>query len=90
MQIGTEWVVAMVVVGFLTLVAASKSVTKPLRWAGLLALNLVIGAILLFFTNLVGEMADFELPINPITALLAGFLRIPGLLALIVIKLYIM
>ncbi|NGQ96511.1 pro-sigmaK processing inhibitor BofA [Brevibacillus sp. SYP-B805] len=85
-----EWLIALVVVGFLLLVSVSKSVARPIRWLGVAALQLVIGAILLFFANLVGEMAGFHIPINPVTALLAGFLRLPGVLALIVIKLYIM
>ncbi|MGD8192569.1 pro-sigmaK processing inhibitor BofA family protein [Brevibacillus ginsengisoli] len=87
---GTEWIVALIIIGILLMVAASKSMTKPLRWIGILAINVVIGAILLFFANLVGEMAGFHLPINPVTAVLSGFLRIPGLLALIAIKLYVM
>jgi inhibitor of the pro-sigma K processing machinery len=86
----TEWVIALLIAGILLLVAASKSVTGPIRWIGIAAMQLVIGAILLFFTNLVGEMASFHIPINPITALLAGFLRLPGLAALIVIKLWVM
>jgi len=84
-----EWLVALVVVGLLLLVSASKSMARPIRWVGMAALQVVIGAVLLFFANLVGEMAGFHIPINPITALLAGFLRLPGLLALVVIKLYI-
>ncbi|MGC5326764.1 pro-sigmaK processing inhibitor BofA family protein [Brevibacillus sp. SYSU BS000544] len=87
---GTEWIVAFIVIGVLLLVAASKSMTKPLRWVGLLALNVVIGAILLFFANLIGEMAGYHIPINPVTAVLTGFLRIPGVLALIGIKMFIM
>lgn len=87
---GTEWIIAFIVVGVLIMVAASKSMTKPLRWLGILAINVVVGAILLFFANLVGEMAGFHIPINPVTAVLSGFLRIPGLLALIAIKLYVM
>jgi len=85
-----EWLVALVVVGLLLLVSASKSMALPIRWVGMAALQVVIGAVLLFFANLVGEMAGFHIPINPITALLAGFLRLPGLLALVVIKLYIL
>jgi inhibitor of the pro-sigma K processing machinery len=84
-----EWLIALVVAGFLLLVTASKSVARPIRWVGIAALQLVIGAVLLFFANLVGEMAGFHIPINPVTALLTGFLRLPGVLALIVIKLYI-
>ncbi|MBO8164841.1 MAG: pro-sigmaK processing inhibitor BofA family protein [Brevibacillus sp.] len=85
-----EYVVAIVIVGFLFVVAASKSVMTPLRWAGVAALNLVIGAVLLFFANLLGEMAGFRVPINPVTALIAGFLRLPGLIALVIIKLLVM
>ncbi|MGE5701127.1 MAG: pro-sigmaK processing inhibitor BofA family protein [Clostridia bacterium] len=85
---GVEWGIFIVVIGFLLVVAASKSVTKPLRWAGFIALQLVIGTMLLFFANVVGELAGYHIPINPVTALVTGFLRIPGLLALVVIKLY--
>ncbi|MFY0544689.1 pro-sigmaK processing inhibitor BofA family protein [Brevibacillus sp. H7] len=86
----TEWMIALVVIGFLAVVAASKSVTKPIRWIGFLALQLVIGGVMLFFVNLVGELAHFHIPINPVTALLAGLLRLPGVAALLVIKLGVM
>ena len=87
---GVEWIVALVIVGLLLIVAASKSVSTPFRWAGLIVLNVIIGAVLLFFANIAGQYAHFHIPINPVTALLTGFLRIPGLLALIAIKLYVM
>jgi len=86
----TEWAIAIGVIGFLAVVAASKSVTRPIRWMGYLALQLVIGGILLFFVNLVGELAHFHIPINPVTAFLAGLLRIPGVAALLIIKLWVM
>ncbi|MFP3380404.1 pro-sigmaK processing inhibitor BofA family protein [Bacillus sp. SIMBA_069] len=82
--------IALIIIGILLLITASKSVTGPIRWLGFGVMQLVIGAILLFFTNLVGELASFHIPINPVTALLAGFLRLPGLAALIVIKLWVM
>lgn len=85
-----EWIIGLVIVGIMLLIAASKSVTRPIRWIGFAAMQVVIGAILLFFANLIGEMASFHIPINPITAMLVGFLRLPGLAALIVIKLWVM
>ncbi len=85
-----EWMIALVVIGFLVVVAASKSVTRPIRWIGFLALQFVIGGVMLFFVNLVGELAHFHIPINPVTALLAGLLRLPGVAALLVIKLWVM
>lgn len=86
----TGWVIALIIMGILLVIAASKSVAGPIRWIGFGVMQLVIGAVLLFFANLVGELADFHIPINPITALLAGFLRLPGLAALVVIKLWVM
>jgi len=85
-----EWIIGLVIVGIMLLIAASKSVARPVRWIGFAVMQVVIGAILLFFANLIGEMASFHIPINPITAMLVGFLRLPGLAALIVIKLWIM
>lgn len=85
-----EWVIGLVVTGIMLVIAASKSVARPIRWVGFAAMQVVIGAILLFFANLVGELASFHIPINPVTALLVGFLRLPGLAALIVIKLWVM
>lgn len=85
-----EWIIGLVIVGIMLLIAASKSVARPVRWIGFASMQVVIGAILLFFANLIGEMASFHIPINPITAMLVGFLRLPGLAALIVIKLWIM
>ncbi|CFJ36797.1 MULTISPECIES: pro-sigmaK processing inhibitor BofA family protein [Brevibacillus] len=85
-----EWVIGLVVTGIMLVIAASKSVARPIRWIGFAAMQVVIGAILLFFANLVGELASFHIPINPVTALLVGFLRLPGLAALIAIKLWVM
>ncbi|MEJ8546127.1 pro-sigmaK processing inhibitor BofA family protein [Brevibacillus borstelensis] len=82
------WMIALLVAGLLLLIAASKSVWGPIRWLGLGVMQLVIGAVLLFFANLIGELADFHIPINPVTALLTGLLRLPGLAALIVIKMW--
>ncbi|OAJ72819.1 transcriptional regulator [Brevibacillus sp. SKDU10] len=86
----TEIMIAGMIIGFLVLVALSRSVSRPLRWTGTIAINVIIGAILLYFSNFFGEMAGFYVPINPVTAIIAGFLRIPGLLALIVIRLFLL
>ncbi|QQE74530.1 pro-sigmaK processing inhibitor BofA family protein [Brevibacillus composti] len=86
----TGWMIALLVAGLLILIAASKSGWGPIRWIGFGVMQLVIGAVLLFFANLIGELADFHIPINPVTALLTGLLRLPGLAALIIIKLWIL
>ncbi|USG65875.1 pro-sigmaK processing inhibitor BofA family protein [Brevibacillus ruminantium] len=84
------WIIALLVAGLLVVIAASKSAWKPIRWIGLGAMQLVIGAVLLFFANLIGDLADFHIPINPVTALVTGLLRLPGLAALIIIKMWLL
>lgn len=88
-MMGMEWWIALLVIGLLILAAFSQSMVKPLRWLGFVALQVVIGGVLLFVVNLAGELAGFHLPINPVTALLTGLLRLPGVAALLVITLYI-
>ena len=84
--------IELMIFGFILFVLLAVSLSnagfKPLRLIGNLALQFVIGAILLYFGNFFAEMAGISLPINPVTAGIVGFLRIPGLLALVGIKLF--
>lgn len=53
-----------------------------------LIINSVIGGICLILFNLVaGTFFKFSIGINPISALIVGFLGVPGLLLLIALKL---
>jgi inhibitor of the pro-sigma K processing machinery len=61
----------------------------PLHWIGKGIFHLVIGALLLFFLNLIGGVFDFQVPLNLVTVAIAGFLGIPGTIALACIKLFI-
>ncbi|WP_078593279.1 pro-sigmaK processing inhibitor BofA family protein [Evansella clarkii] len=56
---------------------------KPMYFLGQGAIRLLIGALLLFFLNTFGVMFDYSLPINMFTAIVTGFLGIPGLAVLI-------
>ncbi|WP_369901560.1 pro-sigmaK processing inhibitor BofA family protein [Bacillus manliponensis] len=62
---------------------------KPIRFIGMVFVKLAIGALLLFVVNMVGIQFDFHLPINVGTTVVSGLLGLPGLFALIIIKLYI-
>ena len=48
----------------------------------------IVGIVLLYITNFIGTYFSFSLPINPITALIAGFLGIPGIIFLIIFNLF--
>ncbi|WP_244834021.1 pro-sigmaK processing inhibitor BofA family protein [Clostridium sp. BJN0001] len=61
---------------------------KFIKWPIKILLNGVIGVIMLFAFNFAGSLINFSLPINAITALIAGFLGIPGIIMLIVIQLF--
>ncbi|MCL6516604.1 pro-sigmaK processing inhibitor BofA family protein [Alicyclobacillus sp.] len=48
-----------------------------------------LGCLFVFAVNWVGQYLHYHLPFNPITALTAGFLGIPGLAALILLHLWL-
>ncbi|MBM7694789.1 inhibitor of the pro-sigma K processing machinery [Peribacillus deserti] len=63
---------------------------KPLRWIGQACIKLVIGALFLFFLNAAGTKIGLHVPINPATASVAGFLGVPGAVALAAIEYWIL
>ena len=63
-----------------------KLFSKPLKWVGILLFNGIIGGVMLFLINTVGGFFDFHIAFNPITALVAGFLGVPGIVLMIVLK----
>lgn len=62
---------------------------KLLKWPMKIILNGVIGVVILYIVNLIGTSFNFSLAINPITALITGFLGIPGVIVLIIIRLFL-
>ncbi|GEN36559.1 MULTISPECIES: pro-sigmaK processing inhibitor BofA family protein [Aneurinibacillus] len=79
-----------VVVAGLVFVLMNQGAWNWVKWAGWAVGNLVIGGIILFLFNLVAESFAFEIPINPVTVTVAGFLGFPGLAALVIIKQFIL
>ncbi|MCL6594563.1 MAG: pro-sigmaK processing inhibitor BofA family protein, partial [Alicyclobacillus sp.] len=49
----------------------------------------VLGCLFIYAVNWVGQQFHFHLPLNPVTALTAGFLGIPGLVALVALHLWL-
>ncbi|GAA0079126.1 pro-sigmaK processing inhibitor BofA family protein [Clostridium sp. CTA-5] len=64
-------------------------IVKLLKWPLKVILNGILGVVILYVVNLVGVNFNFTLPINPITALIAGFLGIPGVIALAIIQVFL-
>lgn len=54
---------------------------EPARYAALAAGRAGLGYLALWVLNGLGLLAGFHLPLNPVTALVAGVLGVPGVLA---------
>ena len=78
LEVFIPWVVAIVV---LYLVVKFFSLSFSFVWNG------IVGGIMLWVVNLVGGGFGFHMPINIISALIAGFFGIPGVVVLIIYQL---
>lgn len=61
----------------------------PIKVLIKLIINGVLGAILLFILNMVGGTFGLTIGINAITALIAGFFGVPGVIFLIIFKMFL-
>ncbi len=75
---------AAVVVGVILLI---KLLSAPLRKIIKLLLNAAMGFAMLYVVNFFGGSFGIELQLNLINALVAGFLGVPGIILLVVLKL---
>ncbi len=80
----------MVMAGLFLLIViyiGAKVIMKPIKLLWKVAINSVIGLVLLLLVNYGAAQFGFVLPVNIITILVAGFLGIPGILLLICFQL---
>jgi inhibitor of the pro-sigma K processing machinery len=61
----------------------------PIKIIVKLVINGVVGAIALFVINIFGGLVGLTIGINPITALVAGFLGIPGIILLLFLQYFL-
>lgn len=62
---------------------------KFLKWPIQILINGLIGVVLLYVFNLIGANFGFVIPINWITALVSGFLGIPGVILLMIFFMFL-
>ena len=65
-----------------------KIIAAPMKLAFKLLLNALFGFIILFVFNFFGGFVGFTLGINWVNALITGCLGVPGVILLILIKLF--
>lgn len=84
------WIWLVVGLGLvMVILLIGQSAWRPLRWVGYGLFKIALGAILLFVFNSFGTYYDFTIPINPVTAAMSGFLGLPGLVSLTIIKAFL-
>ena len=64
-------------------------IIKLLKWPLKILINGILGIILLYIANIVGSYIGFVLPLNAISALIAVFLGIPGIIFLVLFQFFI-
>ncbi|QJW48696.1 pro-sigmaK processing inhibitor BofA [bacterium BFN5] len=75
--------------GIILIYLIGRIFLMPLKLIFRFIYNGIIGGIMLWVVNLVGGYIGFTIGINVITALIAGFLGIPGVILLILFKIFI-
>ena len=59
---------------------------KLLKWPIKLLINGIVGVVLLYIINFFGAYINLQVDINFVTALIAGFLGIPGIIFIIIFQ----
>lgn len=74
------------IIAIIAIIVIAKIFAWPFKILINLIVNGIVGAILLYVINFVGGNFGIIIPINGVTALIAGFLGIPGVLFLIIMN----
>lgn len=63
-----------------------KLLTAPIRFAGKMLINALVGFVVLFFLNFAGSLFGLSLGINWFNALVVGIFGAPGVVLLLLLK----
>ncbi|WP_425059258.1 hypothetical protein SCACP_39380 [Sporomusa carbonis] len=75
--------------GIILIYLIGRMFLMPIKLVFKLIYNGLVGGVMLWAVNFVGSYIGFNIGINPITALIAGFLGLPGVILLILFKIFI-
>ena len=73
-------------VGLIVLYLAGWLLLVPLKMLLKFIYNGILGGIILWILNMVGGLIHVTIAINPITALIVGFLGVPGVILLLILQ----
>ena len=74
------------VAGVLIVLALGKALLLPMKVILKLIINGVLGGIAIFLINLLGQPIGFFIPLNIVSALVAGILGLPGIILMVILK----
>ncbi len=74
------------VFGLMVLYLLARILVYPMRVLTKAVGNSLVGAVLLIIFNLVGGLMGLSVSVNVVSALVVGFLGVPGLLTLLIIQ----
>lgn len=74
-------------VGLLLIYIFGKVLVMPARVIGRLVFNSVVGGAVILAVNFAGRSGDISIPLNLLSAVIVGFLGIPGALMLMLLNL---
>ena len=78
---------AVLLVPALMLCILLRLIALPIRWFWKLSINSACGFLCLWLLNSVAGFTGLLFPVNSVTALIAGFLGLPGIFLLAVLQL---
>ena len=61
----------------------------PIKTILKLVINSIFGGVMIFIINLIGAIWGFHIGLNLITSIFVGILGIPGVIVIIIIKLFL-
>ena len=79
-------VLGIAVVGIIAVVLILKLLSAPIRFAGKMLINTLVGFAVLFLLSFAGELVGISLGINWFNALVVGVLGSPGVVLLLLLK----
>ncbi len=79
-------IIAAYALGLIGLYLVGWLLLVPLKIILKFIINGVIGGIILFVLNYVGRFIGLTIAINPVTALVVGFLGVPGIILILLLQ----
>ncbi|MDI6601854.1 MAG: pro-sigmaK processing inhibitor BofA family protein [Thermoanaerobacteraceae bacterium] len=73
-------------VGLILLYLLGWVLLVPIKIVWRLLYNGIIGGIILIILNFIGGYFGLHIPLNPISALIVGFLGVPGIILLLLLQ----